>query len=104
MSCSTTLTNITIVITVQKTVGATYNGMFDSFWGGTVSESYVDNGSQIIYTWAIVSGQTISSSGSPYTNEAQFNVNGTSQPPSGDTYVVTATTIGGQTSTTSGNF
>jgi hypothetical protein len=69
-----------------------------------MNQSYVDNGTQIIYTWSIVNGQTIAPSSSPYTAEAQFNLIGTYQPTSDDTYIVTGTTITNQTSTLSGHF
>jgi hypothetical protein len=101
---STTLTNVTIVITVQKTVNATYSGAYNTFQNGTVTQSYVDNGTQIIYTWRIVNGQTIAPSSAPYTVEAQFHLKGTYQPTSGDIYIVTVTTNINQTSTLSGHF
>jgi hypothetical protein len=104
VSCSVNLINITIIITVQKTVNATYSGAFSTFWGGTVSQAYVDNGTQIIYTWTSISGQIIQCSGSPYTAQAQFTLHGISQTTSADIYTVQATTVSGVTSTTSGHF
>jgi hypothetical protein len=69
-----------------------------------LNSTYVDTGSQIIYTWTINSGQTIQSSGSPYQVEAQFHLFGINQTTSADTYQVTATTVTGLTNTVSGNF
>lgn len=69
-----------------------------------MNSTYVDTGSQIIYTWTINSGQTIQSSGSPYHVEAQFYLFGINQTTSADTYQVTATTVTGSTNTVSGNF
>jgi hypothetical protein len=69
-----------------------------------VTQSYVDNGAQIIYTWVIVSGQIITASGGPYTLQAQLHLFGVSQVTSSDTYQMTATTVGGITSSSSGHF
>jgi hypothetical protein len=104
LSSSTTLSNVIIVITVQKTVGAKWTGMFNNFPGGTMSESHVDNGVQVIYTWKIVNGQTIGSSSNSYTAVAQFDLIGTAQATSSDTYTVTIMTINGEERTLSGHF
>lgn len=104
LSSSAALSNVIIVITVQKTVGAKWAGMFNNFPGGTMSESHVDNGAQVIYTWKIVNGQTIGSSSRSYTVVAQFDLIGTSQPTSGDTYTVTIMAVNGETRTLSGHF
>jgi hypothetical protein len=98
------LTNVTIVITVQKTVNARYNGLYNTFQSGAMIQHHVDNGIQIIYTWRIVHGHTIVPSSNPYTVEAQFGLKGTYQLTSNDTYMVTFTTIINQTSTVSGHF
>lgn len=102
--CLSTLTNITIQIIVQKTAGATYSSAYNSFFSGAMIQNYVDTGTQIIYTWTIVSGQTITCGVGSYQVSAQFNLLGTQQTMSADTYVVTATTSGGVTSTRSGHF
>jgi hypothetical protein len=98
------LTNFVIVVTLQKTVGATWTGMYNNFPGGSVSESHVDNGAQVIYTWQSISGQTIGPNGGPYTAVAQFNLIGTAQPTSGDTYAATVTANSGQSGTLAGHF
>ena len=104
VSCSITLTNLTIVVTLQKIVGGTWTGMYNNFPSGTMSESHADNGTQIISTWTIIDGQTIGPNGSPYTAVSQFNLIGTAQPTNGDTYTITITTVDGQTITQSGHF
>ncbi|CAF3398026.1 unnamed protein product, partial [Rotaria sp. Silwood2] len=104
ISCLATLTNLTIQITAQKTVGATYNALSDSFAPGVVSSSHVTNGVQIIYTWTIISGQNIACVISWFDVKAQFNLVGTQQIVSADTYMVTTTTSAGVTSTYSGYF
>jgi hypothetical protein len=104
ISCSINLKNITIQIFLQKTVGATYGGAYTTFWGGILNQSYTINGTQIIYTWTIVNGQTITCSGGPYTAVAEFSLTGTAQITSADTYIVTTTTTAGVTTTLSGHF
>jgi hypothetical protein len=69
-----------------------------------VNQNYVDTGKQIIYTWTIVNGQTISAIGSPHRAPAQFSLFGTNQPTSAGTYKVTATTVSGVTSSSIGYF
>ena len=101
--CSNTLINITIRITVEKTVGATYNNMDNSFWAGVLNQSHIDNGAQIIYTWTISNSQTVNCPSS-YQIAARFNLFGTAQPNSVDTYVVTTSDTSGLVTTTSGVF
>jgi len=103
ISCSVTLTNITIQIFVQTTVGATYNAMSDSF-SGVVAYSYSTTASQIIYTWTIVSGQTVACVSTTYDVKAQFTLIGTAQVTSADTYIITTTTSGGVTTVFTGHF
>lgn len=103
ISCSVTLTNLTIKMTVQKTVNATYNSAYASFWGGTLSQMYIDTGTEIIYTWSIISGQTIFCPGS-YSATGQMNLFGTAQPNGVDSYVVTTANSLGVVTTFSGFF
>ena len=62
--------------------------MHDTFWSGVLSPSHIDNGTDIIYTWTIVNGQTVSCPSS-YEVGAHYNLRGTLQPNGLDTYVVT---------------
>ena len=78
--------------------------MYSTFPAGSMNQSYIENSTEIIYTWTIVSGQTIPASSSAYVFEAQFKLNGTYQNTTFDTFEITATTVTGITSTTSGHF
>jgi hypothetical protein len=69
-----------------------------------MNQTYIDTGLQIVYIWTIVSGQTIQASGSPYRAQAQFHLYGLNQTTNADSYIVTATTVTGITSTITGNF
>ncbi|CAF1589856.1 unnamed protein product, partial [Adineta steineri] len=104
ISCSTLLTNVTIQITVSKTVGATFNGYSNTFPAGQTTESYIDNGTDIIYTWTIISGQTINCTISTYHIEAQYHLIGTSQPNNVDSYTIILETSSGGTTVNSGYF
>ncbi|PZW32775.1 hypothetical protein EI42_01867 [Thermosporothrix hazakensis] len=94
------LTDLTVTITVQKTQGVTYSGLYAT--SGTISGSYKDNGSTITYTYTLKSGQTLPAS-SNVTLAAQFSGNGTPHATSADTWSVKATS-GGTTTTLNGHF
>lgn len=104
VSCSVDLINITITITVQKTVNATFRGAINTFWSGVLNDTYVDTGSQIIYIWTINPGQTVQSVGGTYKVQAQFYLYGINQTTSADTFQVSAKTVTGLTNTISGTF
>ncbi|CAF4028604.1 unnamed protein product, partial [Adineta steineri] len=102
ISCSTPLTNVTIQITVSKIVGATFNGYSNSF--AQIDQSYIDNGTDIIYTWTIISGQTINCGSGTYHIQAQYHLFGTSQPNDVDSYTIILETSSGGTTVNSGYF
>jgi hypothetical protein len=104
ISCSVPLTNVTIQIFVQTTSGATFNAMSNSFSTGVVTQSDSTTASQIIYTWTIVSGQTVACVSATYDVKAQFSLSGTAQVTSADTYIITTTTSGGVTTVFTGHF
>jgi fibronectin type 3 domain-containing protein len=86
---SSPITAFTVSITVQKTSGLTYNGMYNTF--GTITETHVDNGTSITYTYSASGVSTTS-----VTFGAQYNLSGTVHSVTGDTYSVTYTTGGVQ--------
>ncbi|CAF1134551.1 unnamed protein product [Adineta steineri] len=104
ISCSLPLTNVTIQITVSKTVGATFNGYSNTFPAGQTTESNIDNGTDIIYTWTIISGQTINCVSGTYQIEAQYHLFGTSQPNHVDSYTTIIETSNGVATINSGYF
>jgi endoglucanase len=89
---------MTLTVTVQKTTGITYAGIYTSF-GGTMT--HTDNGTTITYTYTLNSGQTLSPGSGMVA--AQFNGTGAAHSTTGDTWLLT-TTSGGVTSTISGHF
>ena len=77
--------------------------MDNSFWAGVLSQSHSDNGAQIIYTWTINTSQTVFCPSS-YVIGARFNLFGTAQPNSVDTYTVTTRDTSGIITAISGTF
>ncbi|CAF1555460.1 unnamed protein product [Rotaria magnacalcarata] len=101
--CSATITNISGTITLQKTTGASFGGVWTTI-NSYVTYSDVSSGTQIIYTYHIINGQTIPTSQCPFTLAADLNLSGTAHPTSGDIYSVSYATSTGQINTLSGNF
>ncbi|CAF2044995.1 unnamed protein product [Rotaria magnacalcarata] len=96
LNCSATVTNISIMTTVQKTVGASFNGIWNTISTASITQSYIDNGAQIIYTWSMINGQTVPISQCPFKMAADFNLLGTAQLTSGDNYLVNIEMMTGQ--------
>ncbi|CAF3754311.1 unnamed protein product [Rotaria socialis] len=103
-NCSATITNISIVTTVQKTVGAYFNAIWNTISTASITQSCIDNGAQMIYTWGMINGQTVPTSQCPFKMAADFNLLGTAQPTSGDNYLVNIEMITGQVYAFSGSF
>jgi glucosylceramidase len=99
-SNTSAITAMAVTITVQKTSGVSYNGMYTTFGG--VTTTHADNGSTIVYTYTLNAGQTIPPS-SNLLASAQFGGNGTAHSTTGDTWSIT-TTSGGVANTVSGHF
>ncbi|CAF1000196.1 unnamed protein product [Adineta steineri] len=104
ISCSTPWTNVTIQITVPKIVNATFNNCFNTFSYGQINQYCIDNGTDIIYTWTIISGQTINCGSGTYQIQAQYHLSGTSQPNNVDSYTIILETSNGVTTVSSGYF
>jgi hypothetical protein len=94
------LTALSITITIQKTTGLTFNGLYNTV-GSQIQQSHATGASTFTYNFTLTPGQTVSAGN--WTFAAQTNGTGTAHPTSGDTYTVTYTT-GGQTYTQTGHF
>ncbi|CAF3328394.1 unnamed protein product [Rotaria socialis] len=70
----------------------------------SITQSCIDNGAQMIYTWGMINGQTVPTSQCPFKMAADFNLLGTAQPTSGDNYLVNIEMITGQVYAFSGSF
>jgi aryl-phospho-beta-D-glucosidase BglC (GH1 family) len=94
------ITALTITISVAKTSGVSYYGLYTN-GGGDFTSNVTDTGSAIVYTYNLKAGQVINP-GTNLTAGAQYNSNGVRATTS-DTYQVTMV-IGGQAQSTSGTF
>ncbi len=101
VSCTAPLSALSVTVTLQKTVGVSYNGQYNTV-GGQITGSHTDSGSALTYQFTLTPGQTLAV-GTSQTYAAQFNGTGTLHPTSGDTYTVVAT-AGGKTTTLTGHF
>jgi endoglucanase len=95
------ITAMTITVTVQRTTGISYSGMYNTV-GGQIAQANSSTSSAITYTFTLASGQTLSA-GSGRLFAMQMSGTGTSHPTSGDTYSVTYTS-GGTQQTLTGTF
>ncbi len=95
------ITALSVTITIQRTPGVGFNGMYNTV-GGQILQSNTVTASTVTYQFTLASGQTLGP-GTNRTFAAQANGNGTPHPTAGDTWVVSYTT-GGVTFTQSGTF
>jgi aryl-phospho-beta-D-glucosidase BglC (GH1 family) len=102
LSTTQPITALTITVTVIKAPGGvSYFGQYTN-GGGSFSSWAYDNGSAIVYTYHLNSGQVIYP-GNTLTAGAQYNANGTWRSTANDTYQVQAT-VAGSTQWASGHF
>ncbi|CAF1011760.1 unnamed protein product, partial [Didymodactylos carnosus] len=90
VATTATLTNITIIIIVQKTVNAAYKTTTYNTAQSLIQQTYIDNGTTITYIWTLLTGMVFPINQSPLTVEAQFDLYGTSQNTTGDTFSIIA--------------
>ena len=90
IDCNQALSDITVIITVQKTLGASFRKQYNGFPSNTLTETYNETSSAIFFIWKSKSGQIIDFSRSPYYVDAQFQLAGASQMVHYDTYSVVA--------------
>ena len=103
-NCSQTLSVMSIVIVVQRTVNATYANQYQTFWNLTTLQSYFESSTEIIYRWVLIPGQYVQDIGFPYFVEGQYSLIGINQTTNLDTYSATFTSICGDTISESGMF
>jgi predicted carbohydrate-binding protein with CBM5 and CBM33 domain len=95
------ITAMTLTVTIQRTTGVAYSGMYNTV-GGQITQANSSTASAVTYTWTLNSGQTLNNA-TTRTFAAQFGGNGTAHPTAGDTWSITYTT-GGTQRTQSGTF
>jgi chitin-binding protein len=97
-----TITALTVTVTVARTTGTSFSGLYNTV-GGQITQASSSTSSSITYTWTLNSGQQLGPS-SLRTFAAQFGGNGTTHPVSGDRWTVACTTSGGTSQTLQGTF
>jgi chitin-binding protein len=97
-----TITALTVTVTVARTTGTSFSGLYNTV-GGQITQASSSTSSSITYTWTLNSGQQLGPS-SLRTFAAQFGGNGTTHPVSGDRWTVAYTTSGGTSQTLQGAF
>lgn len=90
IDCNQALSNITVIITVRKTLGASFTKQYNGFPPNTLIETHSETSSEIFYIWKAKNGQIIDFRFSPYYVNAQFQLAGASQLVKYDTYSVIA--------------
>jgi mannan endo-1,4-beta-mannosidase len=101
ISTTAPLTALSVTITMQRTAGLNYSGMYNTM-GGQIQHTNSSTTSAITYQYTLASGQTLGA-GTTGMFAAQAGGNGTAHPTSGDTYTVTYTS-GGTQRTQTGTF
>jgi len=102
LSSSAPITQLSVTVTVARTAGITYSGIYTTGPNGTLTTAHTDTGTAVTYTATLNPGATLPANTSLRVG-AQYGGNGTAHPLSGDTYQVTAT-VGGQQMTSTGHF
>jgi endoglucanase len=96
-----TITALTVTVTVQRTTGISYSGMYNTV-GGQIAQTNSSTTSAITYTFTLAAGQSLpAATGRLFA--MQMSGTGTAHPTAGDLYSVTYT-AGGASTTISGHF
>jgi endoglucanase len=98
---TSTITALTVTVTVQRTTGVSYSGMYNTV-GGQIGQANSSTSAAITYTFTLGAGQSLpAATGRLFA--MQMSGTGTAHPTSGDLYSVTYT-AGGASTTMSGHF
>lgn len=105
ITCSQTLTNMTITQIVQRNYNETHAQQYQTFWNASTNMTYVVNPSQIIYRWFTLPGMHIVQNSFPHFIDVQFFYTpGSTRVTSNDTWAMSATTICGEQLSFSGTY
>jgi endoglucanase len=101
LNSTATITALTVTVTVQRTTGISYSGMYNTV-GGQIGQANSSTASAITYTFTLAAGQSLpAATGRLFA--MQMSGTGTAHPTAGDTYTVTYT-AGGSPQTLTGTF
>ncbi len=80
------LTDLSITITVQKTLNISNPNSYDTIGGGIISRAINNADTQVIYTFSITNGNTLWPG--QWSVAAQFDLNGQTRNTNNDTYAI----------------
>ena len=94
ISCSQTLMSMTIIQVVQRVYNETPAQHYQSFWNSSINITFVQNPSEIIYTWFSLPDMVIVRESFPNFIEAQFYyTSGSTRVTGNDVWLMSARTI-----------
>jgi hypothetical protein len=89
LTCSQTLSNLTIIQIVQRTYKETHVQQYRTFWNDSTDMTYIEAPTELIYMWYSLPGMHIVEESFPHFIEAQFYYTTSSaRVTSGDTWQV----------------
>ncbi len=95
-----TTTELSLVVTVQRTENATYNNAYSNY-SPTINSTYTISTTDIVYTFFIQTGQLPAGN---YICAVQFLLPNVNHTTSDDSYSISITNICGNINSASGNF
>jgi hypothetical protein len=72
LNCSQSLSNLTIIQTVQRRFDETHSQQYQSFWDDSTNMTFIETPTKIIYIWYSLPGMHIHKDGYPYSTDAQY--------------------------------
>ena len=72
LTCSESLSNLTIIQIVQRTFNETHAQQYQTFWNDSTNMTHIQTPTEIIYTWYSLSGMLIVKESFPHFIEAQY--------------------------------
>ncbi|CAF3728734.1 unnamed protein product [Rotaria socialis] len=104
-NCSESLSNMTIIQVVQRNYNETPAQQYQTFWNYSTNMGYVQNPTQIIYTWSSVPGMIIAAASFPNFVEAKYYyTSGAARLTSSDTWQIFIQSICADTMYLFGNY
>jgi hypothetical protein len=89
LNCSQSLSNMTIILTVQRTFNETYAQQYQTFWNSSTTMIYLTTSTELIYYWDSLPDMLIVQGSFPNFMKAQFYYTfGSTRNASGDTWEI----------------
>lgn len=105
LTCSKSLSNLTIIQIVQRSFNETHAQQYQTFWNDSTNMTYIQTRTEIIYTWYSLPGMLIVKESFPHFIETQFYYTaGSVRNTSADTWQMWAQSICEDSLYMTGNF